>query len=94
MLLLFPFDCPDSSLLFPFLPLPHPSLHPSFLKDFTSQPVQSLYKLLLQGPRTINSQQEQHPEDMMKMVMNEKRPREAEDQPFLLMAAFQPRGTR
>lgn len=36
---IFPFDCLDSYLLVPFLPLLHPSLHPCFLKDFTSQPV-------------------------------------------------------
>lgn len=54
---------------------------------------QSLYKLLLQGPRTINFQQEQHPEDMIKMVMHGDRPREAEDQPFLLSAPRQPRGS-
>lgn len=39
MLLFFPPDCLDSYLLVPFFPLPHPSLHPSFLRDFTSQPV-------------------------------------------------------
>lgn len=80
---------------FPSLPFPSAasSFSPSLLPKrfyFTACSV----TLFLQGPRIINSQQEQHPEDMMKMVMNEKRPREAEDQPFLLMAALQPRGTR
>lgn len=69
-----------------------PSLLPKRFYFTACFSFQSLYKLLLQGPRTINFQQEQHPEDMIKMVMNDKRPREAEDQPFLLLAPASPEG--
>ena len=71
-----------------------PSLLPKRFYFTACFSFQTLYKLLLQGPCTINFQQEQHPDDMKKMVKNEKRPREAEDQPFLLLAPRQPRGTR
>lgn len=97
MLLFFPFDCLG---FLPSRPFPStassfsPSLLPKRFYFTACFSFQSLYKLLLQGPRTINFQQEQHPEDMIKMVMHGDRPREAgEDQPFLLSAPRQPRGS-